>query len=107
MALAALGNVNDLREKLKLEKDTQLKDLVTKIVFRDILMGLYQMHQNNYFHMDIKCENTVVISSGRALLIDFGCSEKIIPIEKEEELLLPLIKSEYDENLNRWTAIGK
>ena len=68
MPLASLGDVNKLIEKLKLEKDKEIKKLVSKLVARDILLGVWQMHKNNFFHLDIKSENAVVDSKGSSMM---------------------------------------
>ena len=105
MPLASFGNVNNLRIKLKKENDQKLKRLVTKMIAQDILIGMYQMHKFNYYHLDIKCENMVVTEDGRCLIIDFGCSEKIVVSENQDEKS-PLIKFEKDEENKRWKANG-
>ena len=104
MPLASFGNVNNLRIRLKKENDQKLKRLVTKIIAQDMLIGMYQMHKFDYYHLDIKCENMVVTSNGRCLLIDFGCSEKIVTSENEQKS--PLIKFEEDKENKRWKANG-
>ena len=65
MPLASFGNVNSLREKLKEEKDPQLKRLVSKLVCKDLLIGMWQMHNQGYYHLDIKLDNMVVTSQGK------------------------------------------
>mmetsp|Transcript_2838 Transcript_2838/g.9978 ORF Transcript_2838/g.9978 Transcript_2838/m.9978 type:complete len:448 (+) Transcript_2838:164-1507(+) len=42
-------------------------------IFRQICEGVEHCHDNHISHMDIKPENILVSSSGRALLADFGC----------------------------------
>jgi hypothetical protein len=64
MPLASFGNVDSLREKLKLEKDKELKRLVSKLICKDLLIGIWQMHIQDYYHLDIKLENMVVSSQG-------------------------------------------
>ena len=65
MPIASFGNVNSLREKLKLEKDIQLKRLINISIAQDLLIGIWQMHCQNYYHLDIKLENMVVTSQGK------------------------------------------
>jgi len=65
MPLASFGNVNSLREKLKEEKDPQLKRLVSKLVCKDLLIGMWQMHNQGYYHLDIKLDNMVITSQGK------------------------------------------
>jgi hypothetical protein len=63
--LASFGSVDSLREKLKSEKDSQLERLICKIVIKDLLIGLWQMHKQNYYHLDVKLYNMVVNSNGK------------------------------------------
>src|SRR5579883_2719640 len=65
MPLASFGNIDSLREKLKLEKDVELKRLINKSIAQDLLNGIRQMHCQNYYHLDIKLENMVVTSQGK------------------------------------------
>jgi len=65
MPLASFGNVNSLREKLKSENDKQLKRLVSKLICKDLLIGIWQMHNQGYYHLDIKLENMVITSQGK------------------------------------------
>ena len=64
MPLASFGNVTSLKEKLKEEKDIQLKRLVMKLIVKDLLIGIWQMHCQNYYHLDIKLDNMVITSKG-------------------------------------------
>jgi len=102
MPLVSFINVKELRNKLKEEKDEQLKSLAIKIIFQNLLIGLWQMHQHDYYHMDVKCENMVVSNDGHFFLIGFGCSEKIIITEQKKAL----IKLEKDEEFKRFKANG-
>jgi len=65
MPLASFGNVDSLKENLKLEKDIELKRLINKSIAQDLLIGIWQMHCQNYYHLDIKLENMVVTSQGK------------------------------------------
>ncbi len=84
LPLASFGHLNELRKQLQ-GQDEQFKRMVSKLIAQDLLIGLWQMHKLNYYHMDVKLGNVVVTAQGRGLIIDFGCTEKI---EKKKVLLL-------------------
>lgn len=46
-----------------------------KFIFRQILDGIYNMHQNNICHRDIKPENVMIDENDFIKIIDFGLSD--------------------------------
>lgn len=47
-------------------------------LFKKILVGLYQMHQLGYAHLDLKPDNIMMRSPFDPVLIDFGLSEALM-----------------------------
>ncbi|XP_058771851.1 uncharacterized protein LOC131645200 [Vicia villosa] len=50
---------------------------VVRLYTRQILLGLYHLHQHEIVHCDLKCKNVLLASSGTVKLADFGCAKKI------------------------------
>lgn len=75
--LAALGNVETISKQINSLENKKLKRLLSWHIANGLLLGLWQMHQKNIYHLDVKLANLLVDFSGRILLGDFGTSEKI------------------------------
>ncbi|KAI5448715.1 mitogen-activated protein kinase kinase kinase 17 [Lathyrus oleraceus] len=50
---------------------------VVRLYTRQILLGLYHLHQQGIVHCDLKCKNVLLSSSGTVKLADFGCAKRI------------------------------
>eukprot|EP01039_Chlorochromonas_danica_P005618 gene5618-6191_t len=48
-----------------------------RFITKDIAMGLHQLHELGYAHLDLTLENIVVTADYRCMLIDFGQARKI------------------------------
>ena len=81
------------------EKSFNERYQIIKKLFRDYLLGLKCLHDNNYLHLDIQPGNLMYtgdindLSSLSGQLIDFGFSRKIInndsPFESSSHLYIP------------------
>ncbi|CAK8530111.1 unnamed protein product [Lathyrus sativus] len=50
---------------------------VVRLYTRQILLGLYHLHQQGIVHCDLKCKNVLLSSSGTVKLADFGFAKRI------------------------------
>ncbi|KAJ3692335.1 hypothetical protein LUZ60_012685 [Juncus effusus] len=71
MELAPGGSLSDQIKK----KDGGLTEPFIQSRTYEILSGLDYLHKNRVTHCDIKCQNILIGSDGRAKIADFGCSK--------------------------------
>jgi serine/threonine protein kinase len=50
---------------------------IARYYFKQLLEGLYQIHQNGLYHGDIKLENLLLTEEFQLKLSDFGFSNKV------------------------------
>jgi mitogen-activated protein kinase kinase kinase 17/18 len=50
---------------------------VVRVYTRQIVHGLYHLHQHGIVHCDLKCKNVLLASSGNVKLADFGCAKRV------------------------------
>lgn len=77
LPLAALGNVETLRKQLSTLDNRELRRLLSWHIANGLLLGLWQMHQQKIYHLDVKLANLLVNKEGRVRVADFGTSENI------------------------------
>jgi len=76
MELGGLGSTARLKPFLDRLIDQRFKEQVLFCLAEGLLMGLAQMHEKGYYHLDMKPDNLVVRQDGQVFLIDFGCSQR-------------------------------
>ncbi|KAJ6809174.1 putative mitogen-activated protein kinase kinase kinase 1 [Iris pallida] len=69
--LVTQGSLASLYQKYRLQ-DSQVSAYT-----RQILKGLYYLHERNVVHRDIKCANILVHANGSVKLADFGLAKEI------------------------------
>ncbi|KAJ6809478.1 putative mitogen-activated protein kinase kinase kinase 1 [Iris pallida] len=69
--LVTQGSLASLYQKYRL-RDSQVSAYT-----RQILKGLYYLHERNVVHRDIKCANILVHANGSVKLADFGLAKEI------------------------------
>ncbi|KAJ6798426.1 putative mitogen-activated protein kinase kinase kinase 1 [Iris pallida] len=69
--LVTQGSLASLYQKYRL-RDSQVSAYT-----RQILKGLYYLHERNVVHRDIKCGNILVHANGSVKLVDFGLAKEI------------------------------
>uniref|UniRef100_A0A915A6H1 non-specific serine/threonine protein kinase n=1 Tax=Parascaris univalens TaxID=6257 RepID=A0A915A6H1_PARUN len=74
MEFCGSGSVTDL---VKSTKGACLKEDWIAYICREILRGLYHLHQNKVIHRDIKGQNVLLTDSGEVKLVDFGVSAQL------------------------------
>uniref|UniRef100_A0A1I8E8F6 non-specific serine/threonine protein kinase n=1 Tax=Wuchereria bancrofti TaxID=6293 RepID=A0A1I8E8F6_WUCBA len=74
MEFCGSGSVTDL---VKSTKGNSLKEDWIAYICREILRGLYHLHQNKVIHRDIKGQNVLLTDSGEVKLVDFGVSAQL------------------------------
>ncbi|VDN03074.1 unnamed protein product [Thelazia callipaeda] len=74
MEFCGSGSVTDL---VKSTKGNSLKEEWIAYICREILRGLYHLHQNKVIHRDIKGQNVLLTDSGEVKLVDFGVSAQL------------------------------
>ena len=70
----------------RISSHTQICEEDTRVVLKQILLGIKSLHDQNIAHCDIKPSNVVFTSTGpegRACLIDFGMAKLWNPAERE------------------------
>jgi len=72
--LAGLGSAAKLKEQIDKITDLAFKEQVIYCLAKGLLVGLSQMHQKGFYHLDMKPHNLVVRQDGQIFIIDFGCS---------------------------------
>ncbi|KAJ3692336.1 hypothetical protein LUZ60_012686 [Juncus effusus] len=70
MELAPGGSLFD-----EIKKEGRLTESFIRSRTYEILSGLDYLHKNCITHRDIKCQNILIGSDGRAKIADFGCSK--------------------------------
>ncbi|CAB3399969.1 unnamed protein product [Caenorhabditis bovis] len=74
MEFCGSGSVTDL---VKNSKGATLKEEWIAYICREILRGLYHLHQNKVIHRDIKGQNVLLTDSAEVKLVDFGVSAQL------------------------------
>ncbi|CAL9189651.1 unnamed protein product [Musa hybrid cultivar] len=78
MEYAPRGSLSDEIRK----QGGRLDELAIRSYACDILGGLAYLHSNGVFHCDLKSQNVLICSGGRAKVADFGCARSA---EEEDE----------------------
>lgn len=60
-----------------LDKFQAFDEMLVKVYARQVLDGLFYLHENDIVHRDLKCANILVDNMGIIKLSDFGASKKI------------------------------
>lgn len=66
-------------------KDKNNKEMVFKLIFKQILQGLTEINRIGYIHLDIKPKNILINSTGTVKICDFSISHKINEIREGDE----------------------
>ncbi|GMT03627.1 hypothetical protein PENTCL1PPCAC_25801, partial [Pristionchus entomophagus] len=74
MEFCGSGSITDL---VKSTKGASIKEEWIAYVSREILRGLYHLHQNKVIHRDIKGQNVLLTTSAEVKLVDFGVSAQL------------------------------
>ncbi|CAI2356357.1 unnamed protein product [Caenorhabditis sp. 36 PRJEB53466] len=74
MEFCGSGSVTDL---VKNTKGQSLKEEWIAYICREILRGLYHLHQSKVIHRDIKGQNVLLTDSAEVKLVDFGVSAQL------------------------------
>ncbi|XGW21730.1 hypothetical protein V3C99_004585 [Haemonchus contortus] len=74
MEFCGSGSVTDL---VKSSKASSIKEDWIAYICREILRGLYHLHQNKVIHRDIKGQNVLLTNSAEVKLVDFGVSAQL------------------------------
>lgn len=72
------------------ERDEPLDEVFIKRVLSDVLEGLWYCHSRRVLHADIKADNILITTEGRAVITDFG-SSIMLPLP-------PQVKISYNVN---------
>jgi serine/threonine protein kinase len=57
---------------VKAHPDRKLEDINCKVIFKQIIEGIFYLHEKNIFHRDIKLENIIIKDKVDIKIIDFG-----------------------------------
>lgn len=68
----------DLRHFIKKSRG-RLSERFMMTVFPPIMLGLKELHEHHFLHLDIKPANILLRSSGVPLLLDFGAVQQVQP----------------------------
>ncbi|RWW03115.1 hypothetical protein GW17_00033743 [Ensete ventricosum] len=79
MEYAPRGSLSDEIKK----QGGRLDELAIRSYACDILGGLAYLHSNGVVHCDLKSQNVLICSGGRAKVADFGCARS--PEEEDED----------------------
>ena len=52
--------------------DRKLEEIKCKVIFQQIIEGIFYLHEKNIFHRDIKLENIIIKNKIDIKIIDFG-----------------------------------
>ena len=63
-----------------IKKRNKLTESTAKYIFKQILLALHFIHQNNIIHRDIKLDNILIDLDNNIRVCDFGVSKQIDPI---------------------------
>ncbi|ESN96086.1 hypothetical protein HELRODRAFT_67876 [Helobdella robusta] len=63
---------------LDVPTDTPLSEEVSRLYFRDVVLGIEYLHFQKIIHRDIKPSNLLLSDSGRIKICDFGVSDEFI-----------------------------
>lgn len=74
MEFCGSGSVTDL---VKSSKQASLKEEWIAYICREILRGLYHLHQSKVIHRDIKGQNVLLTDNAEVKLVDFGVSAQM------------------------------
>ncbi|KAM4540460.1 TRAF2 and NCK interacting kinase a isoform 10-T10 [Fundulus diaphanus] len=74
MEFCGAGSVTDL---IKNTKGNSLKEDWNAYICREILRGLYHLHQHKVIHRDIKGQNVLLTENAEVKLVDFGVSAQM------------------------------
>lgn len=86
ITLAGFGSGEKLREHLRVFSDASKKEQIVIHVAKGLLTGLFHMHQERIFHLDLKLSNTVFDINGGPFIIDFGCAKELPDGQIREQL---------------------
>ncbi|CAF1007071.1 unnamed protein product, partial [Didymodactylos carnosus] len=74
MEFCGAGSVTDL---VKSSKTNSLKEDWIAYISKEILNGLWHLHQNKIIHRDIKGQNVLLTENAEVKLVDFGVSAQL------------------------------
>ncbi|CCG58606.1 Protein CBR-MIG-15, isoform a [Caenorhabditis briggsae] len=74
MEFCGSGSITDL---VKTSKSGSLKEEWIAYICREILRGLYHLHQSKVIHRDIKGQNVLLTDNAEVKLVDFGVSAQM------------------------------
>ena len=88
MELAETGDIDMIRKKMT--DKTYLSETFLAFITKQILEGLYYIHENKIIHMDIKQQNILIDKNLEIKIIDFSVSLSYEKIKSHEKIKLPL-----------------